>query len=70
MSLVLLTRRRWLAVLPLCITLGSFATWFLYYATDWLSNPGQGAWAPALALVLGGWCVVCVEVWRMRREQP
>ena len=70
MSLVLLTRRRWLALLPLCISVALFAEWFLYYATEWWSNPGQGAWIPALTLVLLGWFVVCVEIWRTRREQP
>lgn len=69
-SVVLLMRHRWLALLPLCVSLALGSTWFLYYATDWWSNPGQGAWVPALALVLLGWFVVCVEIWRARREQP
>ena len=69
-SLVLLTRRRWLALLPLCVSVALGSTWFLYYATDWWSNPGQGAWVPALTLVLLGWFVIWVEIWRARREQP
>lgn len=69
-SLVLVTCRRWLALLPLAVSVALSSTWFLYYATDWWSNPGQGAWAPALALVLLGWSVVWIELWRARRAQP
>ena len=68
-SLILLSRRRWLALVSLCISLALFSSWFLYYATDWWSNPGQGAWVPALALVLLGWFVLSVELWRTRRGQ-
>jgi hypothetical protein len=69
-SLLLLTRRRWLAGLPLCVSVALGSAWFLYYATDWWSNPGQGAWVPALTLVLLAWFVLWVEIWRARREQP
>jgi hypothetical protein len=37
-----------LAVLPVLICLGQTALWFLYYATDWFSNPGIGG-----ALIVG-----------------
>lgn len=62
----LVLRRRWLAVVPLLISLALFSVWFLYYATDWWSNPGQGAWAPAFMLVLLGWLLVLVEARRLR----
>ena len=51
----LLLVRRWLAVVPLAGSLTLFVVWFLYYATRWWANPGQGAWLPALGLVLVGW---------------
>ena len=56
--------RRWLALVPLAISFGLFATWVLYYATDWWSNPGQGAWLPAFLLVLVGWLLVGVAARR------
>jgi hypothetical protein len=65
-SMALLLRRRWLAMMPLLISLAIFSVWFLYYATNWWSNPGQGAWAPAFLLVFLGWLVVCAEIWRGR----
>ncbi len=46
-----------------------FCLWFAYYATDWWSNPGQGAWAPAFMLVLLGWLLVVVEARRVRTSQ-
>jgi hypothetical protein len=67
-SVLLLARRRWIALFSVVISFSVLATWLLYYATDWWSNPGQGAWLPAVALVLLGWVVVAVELWRMRRE--
>ena len=69
-SVLLLARRHWIALLPIAISFAVVGTWFLYYATGWWSNPGQGAWLPAVALVLLGWVVVVVELWRARREQP
>jgi hypothetical protein len=49
-----------LALVPLAISAGLFGLWVLYYATDWFSNPGQGAWMPAFSLVLLGWIVLLV----------
>lgn len=69
MSMALLLRRRWLAMMPLLMSLAIFSVWFLYYATDWWSNPGQGAWAPAFMLVLLGWILVIVEARRLRTSQ-
>ena len=66
-SVLLLAGRRWLALLPLAISFAVLATWFLYYAAEWWSNPGQGAWLPAVAIVLFGWFIVAVELLRMRR---
>jgi hypothetical protein len=57
-SLALLLVRRWLAVVPLVGSFGLFSVWFLYYATDWWSNPGQGAWMPVVSIVLLGWLVL------------
>ncbi len=57
-SLALAVRRHWLAVGPLLISGALLAEWFLYYATDWWSNPGQGVWLPAFLLVLAGWAIV------------
>jgi len=59
-SLGLVVARRWLALVPLVGSLGIFAAWFLYYVTDWWTNPGQGVWLPAFLLVLVGW--VCAGV--------
>jgi hypothetical protein len=67
-SLALLIRRRRLALVPLLISVALLAEWFLYYATDWWSNPGQGAWAPAFLLVLVGWLLVIAEVRRLRGQ--
>ena len=69
MSMALLLRRRWLALFPLSFSLALFSVWFLYYATEWWSNPGQGAWAPAFMLVLLGWLLVIVEARRLRRRR-
>jgi hypothetical protein len=66
-SVVLLLRRRWLAAIPLSISLAIFSLWFLYYATDWWANPGQGAWASTFALVLVGWFLALVEARRLRK---
>ena len=68
-SVALLLRRRWLAVIPLSLSLVLGCMWFAYYATDWWSNPGQGAWAPAFMLVLLGWLLVVVEARRVRTSQ-
>ena len=68
-SMLLLACRRWLALLPLAISVSVLAEWFLYYATDWWSNQGQGVWLPAMAVVLLGWFLVAVELWRMDRQQ-
>lgn len=68
-SVALLLRRRWLAAIPLSLWIALFCVWFAYYATDWWSNPGQGAWAPAFMLVLLGWLLVFVEARRVRTGQ-
>jgi hypothetical protein len=67
--LVVFARSR-LALVPLAIAAGLFGLWFLYYATDWFSNPGQGAWMPAFLAVLVAWGVLLValhESWRGKR---
>jgi hypothetical protein len=52
--LVLIWRRRVLALVPLAISALLFAAWVLYYATDWWSTPGQGGSAyPAMLMALG-----------------
>jgi hypothetical protein len=56
--LVLVLRRRLLAVAPLAISIVLFLLWALYYATDWWSNPGQGGWPPANALFVLGWILL------------
>lgn len=56
--LVLLIRRRRLALIPLGISAVLFVLWALYYATDWWSNPGQGGWPPANALFALGWLLL------------
>jgi len=68
-SALLLAFRRWLALLPLVISFSVLAEWFLYYATDWWSNQGQGVWLPAMAVVLLGWFLVAMELWRIGRGQ-
>jgi hypothetical protein len=56
--LVLVLRRRLLALAPLAISLVLFLLWGLYYATNWWSNPGQGGWPPANALFVLGWILL------------
>jgi hypothetical protein len=56
--LVLILRRRLLALAPLGISIVLFLLWVLYYATDWWSNPGQGGWPPANALFVLGWVLL------------
>jgi hypothetical protein len=56
--LVLVLRRRLLALAPFGISVVLFLLWVLYYATDWWSNPGQGGWPPANALFVFGWIVL------------
>jgi hypothetical protein len=58
--LVLVLRRRLLALAPLGISIVLFLLWVLYYATDWWSNPGQGGWPPANALFVLGWVLLLV----------
>lgn len=66
-SLLALMAKRWLALLPLTISIGLVCLWGLYYATNWWSNPGQGAWASVLGLVLLGWLLLIVAVTRRWR---
>jgi hypothetical protein len=68
-SVGLLLHRRWLAMISLSLSLAVFSAWFAYYATDWWSNPGQGAWAPAFMLVLIGWLLAIVEARRVRTNR-
>ena len=57
-----------MSMAPSDVSLALFLVWFLYHATDWWSNPGQGAWAPAFLLVLVGWLLVIAEVRRLRGQ--
>ena len=66
-SLGLVLARRRIALAPLVLSLGLFSVWFLYYATDWWSNPGLGVWMPAFLVVLCGWGLVAVAA-RPRRS--
>jgi hypothetical protein len=69
--LVLVLRRRLLALAPLGISVILFLLWVLYYATDWWSNSGQGGWPPANALFLLGWILLLLATVRpskWRRE--
>ena len=63
-SVWLVLRRRWLGVVPLAVSITVFGAWFLYYATDWWSNPGQGVWLPAFVLVLAGWALALAALRR------
>ena len=58
-SLILLVKRRWVAVVPLATSLSLFALWFLYYATDWFAPVSAGVAGVVLAVVLLGW----IGVW-------
>jgi len=60
--LVLVLRRRLLALAPFGISIVLFLLWVLYYATDWWSNPGQRGWPPANALFVLGWILLLVAV--------
>lgn len=55
MSLLMAVRGCVYAWFAFAIAVALYGQWFLYYATDWWSNPGQGVWIPAALAVLLGW---------------
>ena len=69
-SLLVLSLRCMLALVPLAISAFVFGLWFLYYATDWFSNPGQGVWLPVFLLVLFGWSLLVAAVFRPWKRGP
>lgn len=52
-----------------------FASWFLYYATGWWTNPRQGVWVAVAGATVLGWWVLAVAlllrraIHRTEREQ-
>jgi hypothetical protein len=66
-ALFSLTRRRWVALLPLAMTSGVLTLWFLYYATSWFANPGQAAWMPTAFFVVVGWAIFVADAMHVRR---
>lgn len=69
-SIFLLAMRRWLAVVPLAISVVLGLTWFLYYARDW-PNPGLQGALNAMFGVLVGWITLGVaEGWHRYRRRP
>jgi hypothetical protein len=68
-SLVLLLMRRWLALLPLTLSLALLALWFLYYATDWFGHVSGGVGGLVFAVVLFGWLGLWVA-WFAPRMRP
>lgn len=69
-SVLVLLLRSMLALVPLAISAFVFGLWFLYYATDWFSNPGQGAWMPVFLLVLFGWSLLVAAAFRPWKRGP
>jgi hypothetical protein len=57
--------QRWLAVVPLTISLGLGFLWAAYYATDWFGpQSGPGMLALYVLITLGGWSVLVLAVAR------
>ena len=54
-SLLMLVKRRWLALVPLAGWLTSIVTWFLYYATEWIGPVDGAMLSVVFFLVLVGW---------------
>ena len=59
-ALLMVMRRRWLALLPLSGWIGLVAVWFLYYATDWFGPVSGGVAALVFLLTVGGWMMLGV----------
>lgn len=67
-TLILLFRRHWLALLPLIGWLALIVAWFSYYATDWF-GPVSGAVAGLVFLLtISGWVVLIIAA-TMRRDE-
>ena len=47
---------------PLVVAIALYGWWFLYYATDWWANPGQGNWMAGAVAVLVGWTMFAVAI--------
>ena len=54
-SLVMLVKRRWLALVPLAGWLTFIVTWFLYYATEWIGPVDGAMLSVVFFFVLVGW---------------
>ena len=59
-ALLMVLRRRWLALLPLAGWVGLVVAWFLYYATDWFGPVSGGAAGLVFLLIVGGWMMLGV----------
>lgn len=59
-------RAAWLSVLVAVLVLGS---WFLYYATDWWANPGQGSWVAMAAATVLGWAILAAALLSRRSRR-
>ncbi|WP_020578340.1 hypothetical protein [Actinopolymorpha alba] len=58
-----------LAWIPVAVFAALMVLWFLYYATNWWSNPGiAGAALPALAVMIS-WIVLGVSAWSLHRRR-
>jgi hypothetical protein len=68
-SVALLIARRWLASMPLAMSLLLFLTWFSYYASPHSTVTG-GAAAGVLMYLLVGWWVLFLAVIRPWRWRP
>jgi len=58
-----------LALVPLLGSVSLWALWYVYYATDWLTNPGLMGVAYGFYLLLAGWAVLLVAIIRLRRAR-
>ena len=67
-SVLALAARRWIAVVPLLGWIALFASWFAYYATDWIGPVSGSAAGLVLLLVLAGWTVLVVALFVPERR--
>ena len=67
-SLVAVVMHRRLALVPLLLSVGLGAAWYLGYERKW-SNPGLGGAAVAMLAVLAGWVCLGVAIIRGDRSK-
>jgi len=70
-SLVALLARRWLALLPLALSIGLALSWVAYYATDWMGPPsGPGMFWLYSLITVTGWVILIPVLARPGPTRP